>query len=151
MSGNSDDYKKFIAEKDKTVDPDVSVDDIDAAAIDRAGEKKSAPPKADMELGLFDGVRTSGGSPVQPVRLTGKDTFCFSCHKGVSCWNECCHNTDITLTPFDILRLSEHLNIRPAEFLTRFALPAIPTAPRCRCRSCMADEEGRRPALRVPA
>jgi len=40
----------------------------------------------------------------------------------VSCWNACCHGADVTLTPYDILRLS---GLRPAEFLKRCTVPAV--------------------------
>ncbi|MCC2113230.1 MAG: YkgJ family cysteine cluster protein [Hyphomicrobiales bacterium] len=124
MANSNDDYKKFITEKDPTVEPPPAEEDAEAAELARAEEDKRAA-EADMELELFDGVRTSAENPVQPVRLTPSDSFCFSCHKGVSCWNECCHGTDITLTPLDILRLSRHLNIPAADFLARFTLPAL--------------------------
>ena len=123
MSGTSDDYKKFIAEKDPTIDASLDQEEVEAAAMIQAEEDKRAAER-DMEISLFDGIRSGSDGPVQPIRLKGTDRFCFSCHKGVSCWNECCHNTDITLTPHDILRLSSHLNLRPAEFLAQFTLPA---------------------------
>ena len=81
--------------------------------------------EADLDTDMFDGVRSSDGNPVQPVKIKGSDSFCFSCHKGVSCWNVCCHGADITLTPFDILRLSKGLDIKPAEFLKLFTMPAM--------------------------
>ena len=39
---------------------------------------------------IFAGVRLAGDNPVEPVRLQADDSFCFSCHKSVSCWNRCC-------------------------------------------------------------
>ena len=74
---------------------------------------------------MFEGVRSRDGNPVEPTRLEAKDSFCFSCHRGVACWNRCCHGADITLTPGDILRLSATLGLRPAEFLARYTVPAI--------------------------
>jgi len=79
----------------------------------------------DMEVEVFDAVRGQSAFPVQPVRLTAEDTFNFSCHKGVSCWNKCCHGADISLTPYCILRLSKRLALRPAEFLLKYTVPAI--------------------------
>ncbi|MCP5372940.1 MAG: YkgJ family cysteine cluster protein [Hyphomicrobiales bacterium] len=67
----------------------------------------------------------AAGPVVQPVRLGRDDTFCFSCHKDVPCWNECCHGADITLTPADILMLCRNLDMRPAEFLAEYTVPAI--------------------------
>ncbi|MBL6928991.1 MAG: YkgJ family cysteine cluster protein [Rhodospirillales bacterium] len=65
------------------------------------------------------------GDAVTPVRLGLDDRFQFSCHPGVSCWNKCCHGSDITLTPADILRLSAHFTMTPAEFLAAYTFPAI--------------------------
>lgn len=78
-----------------------------------------------LELEVFDAVRGRSDHPVTPVRLQPEDSFHFRCHPGVSCWNVCCHGADITLTPYDILRLSRHLGLRPAEFLERHTVPAI--------------------------
>jgi Fe-S-cluster containining protein len=78
-----------------------------------------------IELEMFEGVRRTDGNPVEPVRLKSEDSFCFSCHKSVSCWNLCCHGADVTLTPADILLLSRKLNIRPAELLAQYTVPAI--------------------------
>lgn len=67
----------------------------------------------------------AGENPVEPVRLQEDDSFCFSCHKSVKCWNRCCHNADVTLTPADILMLCRKLDLQPAEFLTQYTVPAI--------------------------
>lgn len=64
-------------------------------------------------------------APVTPVRLGPADRFNFRCHRGISCWNACCHGADVTLTPCDILQLTRRLAIRPAEFLERYAVPAL--------------------------
>jgi hypothetical protein len=47
----------------------------------------------------------------------------FSCHKGISCWNACCANIDISLTPYDIVRLKKHLGITSTEFLREYTVP----------------------------
>lgn len=62
-------------------------------------------------------------SPVQPVRLELEDTLKFRCHRGVSCWNECCSRADVTLTPYDILRLKNSLGMDSTEFLSKHAVP----------------------------
>lgn len=79
----------------------------------------------EVELRVFSGVRAQTPGPVQPVQLKPADSFCFGCHRGVSCWNACCHGADVTLTPYDILRLSRYLGVRPAEFLERYTVPAV--------------------------
>lgn len=88
-------------------------------------ERQRRAAEADLEVEIIDAVRGDKSNPVQPVRLTNESKFCFSCHKGVSCWNECCHNTDIMLTPYDILRLSKHFETRPSTITRMFAAPAV--------------------------
>jgi Fe-S-cluster containining protein len=55
-------------------------------------------------------------------RFTEKDKFIFSCHKGVSCFTECCADVNIFLTPYDILRMKNSLDISSEEFLARHTL-----------------------------
>ncbi len=62
-------------------------------------------------------------SPVMPVMLESDHQFNFSCHKGISCWNACCSNIDITLTPYDIARLRKRLGITSAQFLREYTVP----------------------------
>lgn len=62
-------------------------------------------------------------SPVQPVKLSLEDTIQFRCHKEISCFNQCCQCIDIQLTPYDILRLKNHLNLTSKEFLAQYTLP----------------------------
>ena len=46
-------------------------------------------------------------SDVMPAILEPNADIKFSCHKGISCWNACCKHADITLTPYDIIRLKK--------------------------------------------
>ena len=62
-------------------------------------------------------------SPVVPQMCDGSKTIQFQCRKGIACWNACCSNIDISLTPYDILRLKKHLNIGSSEFLLQYTLP----------------------------
>jgi len=91
----------------------------------QAGREQEARHERDTEAEIFESVRGADGGPVVPVRLKGADPFNFSCHRGISCWNQCCHGADVTLTPLDILRLSRNQNIRPAEFVARYTAPGI--------------------------
>ena len=61
-----------------------------------------------------------GESPVMPEMIEGTTTIQFQCRKGIDCWNACCSNIDISLTPVDILRLSRRLGISTTEFQRRF-------------------------------
>lgn len=62
-------------------------------------------------------------SPVHPVRLSLEDTIQFHCHKAIACFNVCCQQTDVTLTPYDILRLKKRFGLTSSEFLARYTLP----------------------------
>jgi Fe-S-cluster containining protein len=97
----------------------------DEEIADAAAESRRGDAERDMELRVFDAVRAQTPGPVEPVRLGPRDTFAFRCHRGISCWNACCHGADVTLTPYDILRLSRNRGLRPAQFLERYTIPAV--------------------------
>ena len=88
-------------------------------------DRQRRAAEEEMDLNVFDGIRSQNDNPVQPVKIKESDSFCFSCHKGVSCWNVCCHGADITLTPYDILRLTRRFQVKPEEFLKAFTVPAM--------------------------
>ena len=46
-------------------------------------------------------------SDIVPNILEPNTEIKFNCHKGISCYNACCKHADITLTPYDIIRLKE--------------------------------------------
>jgi len=60
---------------------------------------------------------------IQPVQLTGKSRFQFRCHKDVPCFNKCCSDIKIILTPFDIVRMKNRLNVTSEEFLALYTYP----------------------------
>ncbi len=55
-------------------------------------------------------------------RLTKDDTFAFACHSGVPCFNDCCGDVNIFLTPYDVIRLKNALGISSQEFLDRYTI-----------------------------
>lgn len=55
-------------------------------------------------------------------RLTINDEFQFACHPGVSCFNTCCSDVNIFLTPYDIVRIKNRLGISSEEFLNEYAI-----------------------------
>ncbi len=57
--------------------------------------------------------------------LNKLDTFNFSCHKGISCFNKCCADVNIFLTPYDIIRLKNNLGISSQEFLDKYCIVPI--------------------------
>lgn len=63
------------------------------------------------------------GSPVLPTLYDADKEIQFSCHKGIGCWNACCANIDISLTPYDIIRLKKHLGISSTQFLRDYTVP----------------------------
>ena len=44
-------------------------------------------------------------------RMNLDSTFRFSCHPGVACFNRCCADVNIFLTPYDVLRMKNRLGI----------------------------------------
>lgn len=60
---------------------------------------------------------------LHPVKMESKSAFCFSCHPEIACFNACCSNIEIILTPYDILRLRKRLNLTADEFLYEYATP----------------------------
>ncbi len=75
---------------------------------------------SDLFHGAFD---VPYESPVQPHQIEASDEFQFDCHPGVSCFNECCKNIEIQLTPYDILRLKRRLGITSDEFVANYTIP----------------------------
>lgn len=62
---------------------------------------------------------------VEPVRLPLDAKFKFRCHKGIGCFTKCCSNIDIMLTPYDIVRLKNRLDISSGEFLVNYTYVEI--------------------------
>lgn len=58
-------------------------------------------------------------------RLHAGDKFKFACHPGVECFNECCSDVNIFLTPYDIIRMKNRLGISSKEFLKKYTLTPI--------------------------
>lgn len=62
-------------------------------------------------------------SPIQPVELNPDSVFQFRCHKDIACFNACCRNIDLQLTPYDILQLKNRLGLTSSEFVARYTVP----------------------------
>ncbi len=63
------------------------------------------------------------GNPVLPQTFDESKVIQFQCRKGIACWNACCSNIDISLTPYDILRLKRRFDISSGAFLQQYTLP----------------------------
>lgn len=48
------------------------------------------------------------------------ETFCFDCNPEVPCFNRCCAELTLPLTPYDVLRLRRHLGLGGEAFLNSF-------------------------------
>lgn len=73
------------------------------------------------------------------------DRFCFACHPGVPCFNECCADLSLVLTPYDILRMKGRLGLNSGEFLARYTMPASQENTPLPMLRLKMQETGRRP------
>ena len=53
-------------------------------------------------------------------RLSPGETFRFSCHPGIGCFNRCCRNLNLFLYPYDVIRLKNRLEISASRFLEEY-------------------------------
>lgn len=80
------------------------------------------------EKTLFGKEKTWSGqdknpSNILPAKYTLDSKIKFRCHPGVSCFTECCGNIKIVLTPYDILKIRQRLNMEAADFLHIYTEP----------------------------
>jgi Fe-S-cluster containining protein len=55
-------------------------------------------------------------------RLNADSRLRFGCHPGVACFNACCGDVNIVLTPYDVLRLRRRLGLGAEEFIARHTI-----------------------------
>ncbi len=55
---------------------------------------------------------------ILPQRFTLENKFKFKCHKDVKCFTKCCRGINIMLTPYDIIRLKNRLDLPSDQFLS---------------------------------
>lgn len=60
--------------------------------------------------------------PADFVRINGTTRFSFACHPGVPCFTECCRQLDLALTPYDVLRLKNRLQMHSGRFLEQYVI-----------------------------
>jgi len=56
------------------------------------------------------------GSPI----FEAHEKFRFSCHAGLPCYNQCCRDIDIFLSPYDVVRMKNRLGLTSGEFLNTY-------------------------------
>jgi len=59
-------------------------------------------------------------------RLGINDSFSFGCGPHLECFNLCCRDINLFLTPYDIVRMKRRLNMTSAEFLRLYTIPLFP-------------------------
>ncbi len=62
-------------------------------------------------------------NPKVPAALSADDRIRFRCYKGISCFNDCCQQADVTLAPYDILRLKRRLGMTSSDFMRDYTVP----------------------------
>ncbi len=58
-------------------------------------------------------------------RLGPDDSFRFGCNPGVSCFNKCCGDVNIFLSPYDVLRMKKRVGMKSGDFLDKYALMPV--------------------------
>jgi len=54
-----------------------------------------------------------------------EESFHFACHRGISCFTECCARLRLILTPYDILRMKKKLGLTSDQFLSDYTETVI--------------------------
>lgn len=57
---------------------------------------------------------------VVPTKFEPDSKFRFRCYPGISCFTRCCRNIEILLTPFDVIRMKQHLGMPSTLFLEKY-------------------------------
>ena len=61
----------------------------------------------------------------EKVLFTLDDKFKFSCHRGLACYNTCCRDINIFLTPYDVLRMRRGTGLSSGEFLKTYTIALL--------------------------
>jgi len=61
----------------------------------------------------------------EKVLFTLDDEFTFSCNSEVPCYNTCCRDINIFLTPYDVLRMRRGTWLPSGEFLKRYTIALL--------------------------
>lgn len=73
----------------------------------------------------MDTTENNNKANIPPIQLDENSRFKFKCHKGVSCFTQCCRGISIMLTPYDILRIKNRMQISSEEFLAVYTKPEL--------------------------
>jgi Fe-S-cluster containining protein len=61
----------------------------------------------------------------EKVRISLDGNFKFSCHEELACYNTCCRDVNIFLTPYDVLRMRRAAGLSSGEFLKRYTVALL--------------------------
>ena len=86
--------------------------DCDNAA---AGEESTQDALAEMKNRILK----------EADRLKLDDCFKFECRPGIACFNKCCGDVNIFLSPYDVLRLKNQLGMSSGDFLDKHTQMAL--------------------------
>jgi len=67
----------------------------------------------------------TNAAEIPPEQMSLNSRFKFKCHKGVSCFTDCCRGIDIMLTPYDVLTMRKKVDMSSDKFLAVFTTPQI--------------------------
>ncbi|MDZ7699555.1 MAG: YkgJ family cysteine cluster protein [Deltaproteobacteria bacterium] len=83
----------------------------------------------------------------ETFRPLSENGFQFRCDPDVSCFTECCARLQLTLTPYDILRMKHRLGLSSEAFLDQYSEPFVKKGSRFPMvkLKMMAEEGGRCP------
>ena len=100
-----------------------------------------------LPCGVFQGVDMEENKNVASAGnnryVLGNATFRFACHSGVPCFTRCCHDADMYLYPYDIIRMKQSLGMTSEAFLLQHTISAlrdIPYFPNVMLK--MSDQKG---------
>lgn len=79
------------------------------------------------------------GSPI----FEAHETFRCSCHAGLPCYNSCCRDINIYLSPYDVLRMKNRLGVTSGEFLRTYTARVPTRAGLSLVRLEMRDDAGK--------
>ena len=82
--------------------------------------------------------------PDGPFQALDGDEFQFACHPGVTCFNQCCADLNLVLTPYDIIRLKNRLGLTSEAFVENHTVSEEETSGRFpKIKLKMTDRPGR--------
>ena len=86
--------------------------------------------------------KTCDSSILKPIV---DNEFHFLCHRNIECFNKCCADLNLLLTPYDILRITGRLEISTGDFLDDFTDTKIDERSRFPMVYLKMKEDGNKP------